>query len=122
MSEVPTWLTAVLTFGGYLFTLVLLRWVLLLKKAQPSSTVAWAMAIGATLIGIGLVWSLVATEDPYGMTDNETEMIIRTLAQFLAPSLFSTGLLGIVVLVVIDGVRRARRIGVGHGGAEGRSS
>lgn len=45
MPEVPTWLAAALTIGGYLFTLVLLRWVLLLKKEQPSSTVAWVMAI-----------------------------------------------------------------------------
>lgn len=45
MPEVPAWLAAALTFGGYLLTLVLLRWVLLTKKEQPSSTVAWAMAI-----------------------------------------------------------------------------
>ncbi len=45
MPEVPTWLAAALSVGGYLFTLILLRWVLLLKKEQPSSTVAWVMAI-----------------------------------------------------------------------------
>lgn len=82
---------------------------------------AWAIAGAATLIGLALVWPL-AMDDPYGVTANETEMIVRTFAQFLAPSLFSTGLLGIVVLVVIDGVRRARRLGVPHVGAGGRSS
>src|SRR5690606_27862405 len=45
MPDAPAWLVPVLTFLGYLFTLLLLRWVLLLKKEQPTSTVAWAMAI-----------------------------------------------------------------------------
>lgn len=45
MPEVPAWLAATLTVAGYLLTLLLLRWVLLIKKEQPSSTVAWVMAI-----------------------------------------------------------------------------
>ncbi|HEX6985252.1 MAG TPA: phospholipase D-like domain-containing protein, partial [Planctomycetaceae bacterium] len=45
MPEVPAWLAATITVGGYLLTLVLLRWVLLTKKEQPTSTVAWVMAI-----------------------------------------------------------------------------
>ncbi|MFH5803146.1 cardiolipin synthase [Alienimonas sp. DA493] len=42
---VSGWLAAVLTVDGYLLTLVLVRWVLLLKKDSPASTVAWIMAI-----------------------------------------------------------------------------
>lgn len=34
-----------LTVLGYLLTLILIRWVLLLKKEQPASSVAWIMAI-----------------------------------------------------------------------------
>ena len=44
VRESPWW-TASVTFGGYLLTLALVRWVLLLKKDSPSSTVAWIMAI-----------------------------------------------------------------------------
>ena len=32
---------------GYLLTLVLIRWVLLMKKRQPASTIAWILAIVA---------------------------------------------------------------------------
>ena len=39
------WWTASVTVVGYLLTLVLARWVLLLKKDSPASTVAWIMAI-----------------------------------------------------------------------------
>jgi cardiolipin synthase len=45
MSLANGWLTIALSVVGYLLTLVLLRWVLLMKKEQPSSTVAWVMAI-----------------------------------------------------------------------------
>jgi cardiolipin synthase len=45
MTEFPGWLAAALTVAGYLLTLLLLRWVLLTKKEQPSSTVAWVMTI-----------------------------------------------------------------------------
>ena len=39
------WLAAAGTLAGYLLTLVLVRWVLLLKKDSPASTVAWIMTI-----------------------------------------------------------------------------
>ena len=42
---VPAWLAAVFTVAGYLVTLLLVRWVLLLKKDSPPATVAWLMAI-----------------------------------------------------------------------------
>jgi len=45
MSVSDGWLALSLSVVGYLLTLVLLRWVLLTKKEQPSSTVAWVMAI-----------------------------------------------------------------------------
>ncbi len=45
LPDIPAWLAAAVTIAGYLLTLVLLRWVLLTKKEQPSSTVAWAMVI-----------------------------------------------------------------------------
>lgn len=45
MSLTDGWLAISLSIVGYLLTLVLLRWVLLMKKEQPSSTVAWVMAI-----------------------------------------------------------------------------
>ncbi|GGI44996.1 hypothetical protein BCL57_000740 [Agromyces flavus] len=73
--------------------------------------VSWAIAIAATLVGAGLIWSLIAVEDPFGIpAGGEVELMIRTLAQFVAPSLLSTGLLGMVALLVVDGLRRARRI------------
>ncbi len=83
---------------------------------------AWVLAGAATLIGFGLVWTFVASDDPYGPSGDEIEALLRVLAQFVAPSLLSTGLLGIVVLIVIDGVRRARRLGAPRDGTEGRSS
>ena len=45
MFEFHPWFAAAATFCSYLLTLVLLRWVLLIKKDEPSSTVAWAMTI-----------------------------------------------------------------------------
>lgn len=45
LIPVSGWMAAVVTFGGYLLTLALVRWVLLLKKDSPASTVAWIMAI-----------------------------------------------------------------------------
>lgn len=45
MPDGTGWLTLAISFVGYLFTLALLRWVLLMKKEQPTSTVAWVMAI-----------------------------------------------------------------------------
>ena len=42
---VPGWAAAAVTALGYLLTLALVRWVLLLKKDSPASTVAWIMAI-----------------------------------------------------------------------------
>ena len=42
---VSGWLAAVVSVAGYLLTLILVRWVLLLKKDSPASTVAWIMAI-----------------------------------------------------------------------------
>jgi hypothetical protein len=80
--------------------------------------IAWAIAGAATLIGAGLVWSIVAAEDPFGMLSGESEIVLRSLAQFAAPGLISTGLLGIVLLVVVDGLRRARRVGAPRAGAD----
>jgi cardiolipin synthase len=41
-----------LTGLGYLLTLVLIRWVLLLKKRQPTSSIAWILAIvGLPVVG-----------------------------------------------------------------------
>ncbi|MDQ3333138.1 MAG: phospholipase D-like domain-containing protein, partial [Planctomycetota bacterium] len=45
MPVATGWLAFAISVAGYLLTLVLLRWVLLMKKEQPSSTVAWAMTI-----------------------------------------------------------------------------
>jgi hypothetical protein len=81
--------------------------------------VAWAIAVLATLIGAGLVWSIASAEDPFGTPRTESELVVRTLAQFAAPSLLSTGLLAIVALVVVDGVRRARRLGRSQVGDDG---
>ena len=73
--------------------------------------IAWAISAAAALVGAGLVWSLVATDDPFGARPDGPEMVLQTLAQFAAPSLLATGLLGIVVLTIVDGFRRANRLG-----------
>ena len=39
------WYAITATLAGYLLTLILIRWVLLTKKEQSASTVAWIMAI-----------------------------------------------------------------------------
>jgi hypothetical protein len=71
---------------------------------------AWAISGAAALVGAGLVWSLVAATDPFGARPDGPEMVLQTLAQFAAPSLLATGLLGIVVLTIVDGLRRANRL------------
>lgn len=71
---------------------------------------AWAISAAAALVGAGLVWSLVAATDPFGARPDGPEMVLQTLAQFAAPSLLATGLLGIVVLTIVDGLRRANRL------------
>ena len=80
--------------------------------------IAWTIAGAATLLGVALVWSLVSLDDPFDVPSGEADFLIRTLAQFVAPSLLSTGLLGIVALLVLDGLRRARRIGSPPGGED----
>jgi hypothetical protein len=73
--------------------------------------IAWAIAGAATVLGAGLVWSIVSVDDPFGMPSGQSEIVLRSLAQFAAPALLSTGLLGIVALTVVDGLLRARRVG-----------
>ncbi|MEI5585235.1 MULTISPECIES: hypothetical protein [unclassified Agromyces] len=70
--------------------------------------VAWAVAVGATLAGAGLVWSLASRVPLFSQPADSGEMVVQALAQYAAPSLLSTGLLGVVVLTVVDGLRRAR--------------
>jgi hypothetical protein len=82
-------------------------------------TIAWAVAGAATLVGAGLVWSLVSADDPFAMPAGDSELVLRTLAQFAAPNLLATGLLGIVVLTVVDGLRRARRLAAAPVGDDG---
>jgi hypothetical protein len=53
------------------------------------------------------------------MPSGDSELVLRTLAQFAAPSLLATGLLGAVVLTVVDGVRRARRLTAPPAGGDG---
>ena len=80
--------------------------------------IAWTIAGAATLLGVALVWSLVSLDDPFDVPSGEADFLIRTLAQFVAPSLLSTGLLGIVALLVLDGLRRARRTASPPGGGD----
>ena len=56
MPESTGWLALLITVSGYLLTLILLRWVLLTKKEQPSSTVAWVMAIVLVPVVGGLLF------------------------------------------------------------------
>lgn len=85
-------------------------------------TIAWAVAGAATLVGAGLVWSLVSADDPFAVPPGDPELVLRTLAQFAAPNLLATGLLGVVVLTVVDGVRRARRLTEPPGGGDGAAT
>ena len=85
-------------------------------------TIAWAIAGAATLVGAGLVWSLVSADDPFAVPPGDAELVLRSLAQFAAPSLLATGLLGIVVLTVVDGVRRARRLTAPPAGGDGAAT
>jgi hypothetical protein len=78
---------------------------------------AWAVALLAILVGAGLMWWLISMRarmysEPWG-TD---AMILDALANSIAPSLVTAGVLGVVVLTVVDGVRRAFfRAGSGAG-------
>ena len=56
------------------------------------------------------------------MPAGDSEMVLRTLAQFAAPSLLATGLLGIVALTVVDGVRRARSLTAPPAGGDGAAT
>ncbi|QDT64291.1 cardiolipin synthase [Calycomorphotria hydatis] len=51
-----SWTAMLVSFSGYLLTLLLLRWVLLTRKESPTATVAWAMTIVLVPIIGGLLF------------------------------------------------------------------
>lgn len=69
--------------------------------------IAWAVALAATVVGGALIWRLVAYVPGYDTVRDAEEMMLESLSYHVAPSLVTAGLLGVVVLTVIDGLRRA---------------
>jgi hypothetical protein len=78
------------------------------RVMRIASGIAWAITFGAIFLGAGLVWSLAVRAPAFAGPSEPTDLLIQGLAQYAAPSLLATGVLGVVVLTVVDGLRRAR--------------
>ncbi|WP_438856095.1 hypothetical protein [Agromyces sp. M3QZ16-3] len=77
--------------------------------------VAWGVAALALLIGIWSV-SVVVDQDPFGGPGRDSaEMTMRAFAYSAGPALLGSAVVGIAVLTVADGIRRARRPGTRSG-------
>ena len=68
---------------------------------------AWAVAAAALAIGAALFWAGISSFDYFGPS-NEADRVLQTVSWTVAPSLVEVGCLGVVVMLVWTGLRRAR--------------
>ncbi|WP_430647958.1 hypothetical protein [Agromyces sp. GXS1127] len=71
--------------------------------------IAWAVVGLALLAGLWAVWT-IAGQDPFAPTRQDPdEAAQRAFAYLAGPSLLGTAVLGVVLLITVDGIRRAGR-------------
>lgn len=73
---------------------------------------AWAVALACIVVGFGLFWA--ANDDVsfiYVGIPTAEEQMLQALGWWLAPPLVEGGIIGVVALLVIGGIRRAQRAG-----------
>jgi len=73
---------------------------------------AWAVAIACIVVGFGLFWAAndSVSYDYVGIPSAE-EQLLQALGWWLAPPLVEGGIIGVVSMLVIGGIRRAQRSG-----------
>ncbi|GAA1058632.1 hypothetical protein [Agromyces bracchium] len=70
--------------------------------------IAWSAVGVAFLVGVWAVW-LIVGQDPFAAPRQASgELALRSFAYLAGPSLLSTAVVGVAILAVVDGVRRAR--------------
>lgn len=86
-----------------------------IAEAEPASEAgadapfraAWAVSAAAVAIGAALFWAGISSFDYFGPS-NEADRVLQTVSWSVAPSLIEVGCLGVVVMLVWTGLRRAR--------------
>lgn len=72
--------------------------------------VAWAATALALAVGAWSIW-IIVSQDPFaGPSGAPAEEAMRMFAYLAGPSALMAGVAGTVILVVVDGMRRARRL------------
>lgn len=78
------------------------------SRFAPWFMAGWAVAVIATIVGAGLWWASVSSENYYGPV-SQSERWLQMVGWTVAPSLIQAGLLGCVAMLVWTGVRHAAR-------------
>ena len=71
---------------------------------------AWALSAVALVVGAGLIWGGVMTQEFFGPTD-ESDRLLQLAGWTIGPALVQVGLLGVVGMLGWSGVRYGRRVG-----------
>lgn len=73
---------------------------------------AWAIALACIVVGFGLFWAANdAVSYVYVGIPTAEEQLLQALGWWLAPPLVEGGVIGVISLLVIGGIRRAQRAG-----------
>ena len=75
---------------------------------------AWALAVGAIVAGCALFWTSVTGPAFYGGPTSFDDRLLQSAAWMLAPPLVEAGVVGVIALLVVGAIRRAR---AGAGGS-----
>ncbi|KQZ11167.1 hypothetical protein ASD23_03475 [Agromyces sp. Root1464] len=67
----------------------------------------WAVSAVAIAIGAALFWAGISSANYFGPS-NEADRLLQTVSWSVAPTLVEVGCLGVVVMLVWSGIRRAR--------------
>jgi hypothetical protein len=78
------------------------------SRIEPWFAAGWVVAVIATLVGAGLSWASVSSENYYGPV-SQSERWLQIVGWTVAPSLIQAGLVALVAMLVWAGVRHAGR-------------
>ncbi|GAA2029883.1 hypothetical protein GCM10009819_11970 [Agromyces tropicus] len=84
--------------------------------------IAWGVVAVALGVGAWSVWMIVSIDPFAGPTGIRGEESARMFAYLVGPAVLTAGVLGAIVLLVVEGVRRAARIGIGDRGVLDRDA
>jgi hypothetical protein len=77
--------------------------------ADPWFVGAWALSAVVLVVGAGLIWGGVMTQEFFGPTD-ESDRLLQLAGWTIGPALVQVGLLGVVGMLGWSGVRYGRRV------------